>query len=261
MRHCPGKTRRRPRRTRRQLTARARPDRQDRPRSRLPRHRPAPRARPRIRQGSLQARRVRPHLRRRRRGLAELDRHRPAPLRRIPRPAGRVRPPRADRTRQRNPDGTPLHRRETARLRCCASGHASTTANSSTSPPRSSTATASSQSDRRLPCRRRPRRRNTASGSALAVDDEPAGELRVTGTDPDVATKNRQVAKIAVTGSLTRSAADSAMRAALRRTRGIGGAPDRWSDTPQPRSIGRIMSASAVMASLVLRNEDHCRRW
>ena len=79
--------------------------------ARLPGHRPAARPRPRLRQGGVQARRLRPHQRRRRRGLAELDRHRAAPLRRVPRPPGRLRTPRPDRTRQGHPHGTPLHRR------------------------------------------------------------------------------------------------------------------------------------------------------
>ena len=64
-------------------------------------------ARSRVRQGGVQARRLRPHQRRRRRGLAELDRHRAAPLRRVPRPRRRVRAPRHHRARQGHPHGTP----------------------------------------------------------------------------------------------------------------------------------------------------------
>ena len=138
-----------------ELAACARPDRQDRHGSRLPGHRAPARARSRLHQGGIQARRLRPHQRRRRRGLAELDRHRPAPLRRVPRPRRRVRAPRADRARQGHPDGTPRHRRGRAPSSCCASTRASTTASSSTSPPPSSTATACSPKSRRpLPRRR-----------------------------------------------------------------------------------------------------------
>ena len=65
-------------RTRREFCACARADRQDRSRSCLPCDRAPPRARPEFRYGSVKARRVRPHLRRRRRGLAEFHRYRPA---------------------------------------------------------------------------------------------------------------------------------------------------------------------------------------
>ena len=58
----PGATRRRARRTGGELPARARTDRQDRARGRLPGDRAAARARPGVRQGGVEARRVRPHL-------------------------------------------------------------------------------------------------------------------------------------------------------------------------------------------------------
>jgi hypothetical protein len=109
--HLSRAARRRARRSRRELRARAQSDRQDRPRGSLPSDRAPPRARPGFRQGSVEARRLCPHQRRRRRRLAELDRHRAAPLRRIPRPPRGIRASRHDRTGQGRPDGTPLDRR------------------------------------------------------------------------------------------------------------------------------------------------------
>ena len=77
-----------------------------------PVNRPAPRARPRVHQGSLQTRRVRPHLRRRCRGPAELDRHRPDAASRNT-TIYRAHSAGARRSNARTaPDGTPLHRRE-----------------------------------------------------------------------------------------------------------------------------------------------------
>src|SRR5581483_2100833 len=106
--------RRRPRRPRPQLRARARADRRDRPRSLLPRHRPALGQGPRLRQRSRQTRRVRLHRRLQPRGTTKRDRHHPPPLRRIPQPPRRLRTPRRDRTSKRNPDGPPRNRPRTS---------------------------------------------------------------------------------------------------------------------------------------------------
>ena len=151
---------------------------QDRPGGRLPGDRPAPRARPRLRQGGVQARRLRLHHRRRRRRLAELDRHRAAPLRRVPRPRRRVRPPRPDRAGQGHPDGAPRRRRGRPPSRCCATTRAPPTASSSTSPPPSSTATACCPSSRRPSVTLTP---EPPSGPIDAVRERPTLVVRVSG--------------------------------------------------------------------------------
>ena len=66
------------------------------------------RRRSRLHSRGGQARRLRLHRRRHPRGAAKRDRHHPAALRRVPEPARRIRPPRADRAGEGDPDGPPL---------------------------------------------------------------------------------------------------------------------------------------------------------
>ena len=98
-------SRRRTRRARHQLDARAGADRAHRARGRVSRDRGARGPRPRLRRRGRQARRVRLHRGRVARGVAERARHHAAALRRVPQPARCVRATRADRARKGDPHG------------------------------------------------------------------------------------------------------------------------------------------------------------